>query len=188
MYTCIQTQRRLQPNVQLSWLVSTFPNPHLYPRLLTLCFPSDCEGFDGTTPVSRSAISAMLQRPPSLGRNYRNEFEVHLSDATRNVTLEWASTPTPAADGSEGNGTRRLRSHPPSASRDENVSPEHREIITKKLYPRLLYAFSDVICFVTTNSRYLVFHSFPASFESFRLCANTSNNSQKRPQHITHSL
>ena len=33
------------------------------------------------------------------------------------------------------------------------VHPNSREIIVKKLYPRLMYTFSDVVCYVTNNPR-----------------------------------
>ena len=33
------------------------------------------------------------------------------------------------------------------------VHPNSRQIIVKELYPRLLYTFSDVVCYVTNNPR-----------------------------------
>ena len=33
------------------------------------------------------------------------------------------------------------------------VHPNSRQTIVKELYPRLMYTFSDVVCFVTNNPR-----------------------------------
>lgn len=65
--------------------------------------------------------------------------EDHKNTVTRAVTLQWArSLAIRSGDG------RKIIVHPSS-----------REIIVKELYPRLLYTFSDVVCYVTTNARWV---------------------------------
>ncbi len=61
----------------------------------------------------------------------------HRNTALRTVSLHWARTFPVEADG----GTKIV------------VHPKSREAIVKELYPRLLYTFSDVVCYVTNNPR-----------------------------------
>ncbi|KAI0808727.1 hypothetical protein GGR55DRAFT_689696 [Xylaria sp. FL0064] len=46
-----------------------------------------------------------------------------------------------------------LRKSNTSKSGNSVVDSNTRHVVVKNLYPRLLYAFSDVVCFVTNNSR-----------------------------------
>lgn len=61
----------------------------------------------------------------------------HRNTAIRAVSLQWARTLSIESD------------------RDTKivVHPRSRETIVKELYPRLLYTFSDVVCYVTNNPR-----------------------------------
>jgi hypothetical protein len=68
------------------------------------------------------------------------EVAAHKATANRRLELQWAAT----------------TSDPPSSGRVEYrtvVAPSTRQIIVKDLYPRLLYTFSDVVCYITNNSR-----------------------------------
>lgn len=68
------------------------------------------------------------------------EVAAHKDTASRGLELQWAAT----------------TSDPSSSGRVEHktvVAPNTRQIIVKDLYPRLLYTFSDVVCYVTNNPR-----------------------------------
>ena len=68
------------------------------------------------------------------------EVAAHKGTAGRRLELQWAAT----------------TSDPPSSGRVEYrtvVAPSTRQIIVTDLYPRLLYTFSDVVCYVTNNPR-----------------------------------
>ncbi|RSM02019.1 hypothetical protein CDV31_011102 [Fusarium ambrosium] len=111
----------------------------------------DCEGFNGSdNPVSRKVISevrgarrtsqvildgALLPSPP-------DPLTQHENSALSRIDLRWGQLVLPV-DAQRG-GSRR---------QPGQVSSETRSNVVKLVYPRLLYAFSDVVCFVTTNSR-----------------------------------
>ena len=59
----------------------------------------------------------------------------HLDNASRVFEVEWAANSREASGG-------RLR------------PTELRAQVVEKMYPRLLYAFSDVVCYVTNNFKY----------------------------------
>lgn len=115
----------------------------------------DCEGFSGTdTPVARQILSKAnraesLQplkdnalRSATASRPAKDLLSDHANTASHRVDLRWGQVSVPIQT-------------PPAGSRKPlgTVDPETRKIVVKNLYPRLLYAFSDVVCFVTTNSR-----------------------------------
>ncbi|KAJ3460552.1 hypothetical protein MRS44_011419 [Fusarium solani] len=111
----------------------------------------DCEGFNGSdNPVSRKIISearearrssqvildgALLPSPP-------DPITQHKGSALNRIDLRWGQLVLPV-DVQGGGGRRQLG----------QVSSDTRSNVVKLVYPRLLYAFSDVVCFVTTNSR-----------------------------------
>ena len=69
----------------------------------------------------------------------------HRDTATHAVPLQWANRLIIESDsgttGTKITGTKIT------------VHPNSRKIIVKELYPRLLYTFSDVVCYVTDNPR-----------------------------------
>ncbi|RSL53411.1 hypothetical protein CEP54_010419 [Fusarium duplospermum] len=111
----------------------------------------DCEGFNGSgNPVSRKVISevrgtrrssqvildgALRPSPP-------DPLTQHEDSALNRIDLRWGQLVVPV-DAQTG-GSRR---------QPGQVSSETRSNVVRLVYPRLLYAFSDVVCFVTTNSR-----------------------------------
>jgi energy-coupling factor transporter ATP-binding protein EcfA2 len=108
-------------------------------------YPADCEGFVGTNdPTSRQAIAKYLTTVAGINKfsSWRDQIKEHGDCTLEQVPLEWASTSV------EGHRSLRAPFHRP-----DKVSEKSRDIITRELYPRLLYAFSDVVCFITTNSR-----------------------------------
>lgn len=64
-------------------------------------------------------------------------MEDHRDTAVRAVSLQWANSQVIQSD-----KERLIVLHPKS-----------REIVVNQLYPRLLYTFSDVVCYVTNNPR-----------------------------------
>jgi hypothetical protein len=71
-----------------------------------------------------------------------------LSGAESRINVEWGKLDYPDPQASvimEDSDGRRLRT----------VQNNTRKLIVKYLYPRVLYGFSDVVCFVTTNGRHV---------------------------------
>jgi len=138
---------------------------------------ADCEGLFGTSsPVARRVVSDEYQKlrahgVPSLARGMDDMVRDHLKKASMEVSLAWARVdhPRPSASrvGLPTDLPERGRrysdswsdiSEPPSQTSSSAeplgfVQADSRDLITKSLYPRLLYAFSDVVCFVTHNTR-----------------------------------
>jgi hypothetical protein len=96
----------------------------------------------------------------------------HMQQASITVSLTWARTsqqspsaPTREARRSSSDSNwddvDEVSDEFSESSDDESDDPStlgyvqaaSRDVITKNLYPRLLYAFSDVVCFVTSNTR-----------------------------------
>ncbi|KAF4447081.1 hypothetical protein F53441_9380 [Fusarium austroafricanum] len=111
----------------------------------------DCEGFHGSDQsVSRKILSEArrakrntqtklnggLSDPPP------DPISQHQSSAQNRINLQWGEIWGPA-EGLKGVGRKQLG----------QVSPDTRSNVVNIVYPRLLYAFSDVVCFVTNNSR-----------------------------------
>ncbi|KAK5662366.1 hypothetical protein OQA88_8276 [Cercophora sp. LCS_1] len=161
---------------------STSSDVHLYadPWTISTEVPmlfADCEGLIGTsTPVARRVTSAGYRNQRSnvtarAAREMDALVKDHLKKVSMEVSLSWARIEQPQ--------TRASRIEVPSdAGRDfdsrysddfseisearsdsslveplGHVQADSRNLITKSLYPRVLYAFSDVICFVTSNTR-----------------------------------
>lgn len=105
----------------------------------------DSEGFSGSdNPISRRIHSEAskdflnkLGRSGNHGQTACEQYWEHSETAMNQIDLQW--------------GDIDFASYYPD--RRGHVTPETRRLVVKHVYPRLLYAFSDVICFVTTNSR-----------------------------------
>lgn len=109
-------------------------------------------------------------------RETSNLVKDHMRKTSREVTLSWGRTVQPRAPASRedlrdavADSESQYSDDPSDWSDAESadallepvgyVQADSRDLITKSLYPRLLYAFSDVVCFVTSNSRYV--HNAP---------------------------
>ncbi|KAH7141535.1 hypothetical protein B0J13DRAFT_556977 [Dactylonectria estremocensis] len=141
---------------------STSSDIHVYgdPNTRQTSYPIfyvDCEGFvGGANPIAREQIASLNQRRTA--RDHRmNHTELREQELFKNVehynqtarkpliNLQWGKlVPLPRATHPDEPRTRRRRAH---------VDDETQEKIVKRVYPKILYAFSDVICFVTANSR-----------------------------------
>ena len=117
----------------------------------------DCEGFSGTdTPVARQILSIAnrsdhsqplkdgVLRNATASRPAKDLLSDHANTASHRVDLRWGQVNIPMQAPASTLAGRKPMGH---------VDAETRKIVVKNLYPRLLYAFSDVVCFVTTNSR-----------------------------------
>ncbi|KAK3330701.1 hypothetical protein B0H66DRAFT_528046 [Apodospora peruviana] len=141
---------------------STSSDVHLFADPGTLYKESplmlvDCEGFSGTdTPIARRILSKANRaensqplrdgtlRSATAGRPAKDLLSEHANTASHRIDLQWGQLNIPIqAPASTLAGRKPLG----------QVDAETRKIVVKNLYPRLLYAFSDVVCFVTTNSR-----------------------------------
>jgi hypothetical protein len=67
-------------------------------------------------------------------KSYSEEVEMHHRTSSQRLHMHWAKLITSGVDGL-----------PP------HIYRESARLIVGELYPRLLYAFSDVVCYVTTN-------------------------------------
>jgi len=146
----------------------------------------DCEGlFGSSTPVARRVVSREYRtQPPEssnvtarTARGIGDLVKEHRKRASIGVSLTWARTSRPMQPAARGESQHEVAiesdlERSDSASDDTNVESNasmsgpvsfeqanSRDLITKSVYPRLLYAFSDVVCFVTSNARLV--ESFP---------------------------
>ncbi|KAI1375162.1 hypothetical protein F4677DRAFT_446666 [Hypoxylon crocopeplum] len=140
---------------------STSSDVHLFadPATISKEVPillADCEGFlGGTTPVSRKIVAdanATFNVIQTIGKRLKSPRELiqdHLNNTNRKICLEWGHNhdrcPTPSTTSSMGQS--------PAQSQHYVVQSDTRDVIVKSLWPRTLYAFSDVVCFVTNNTR-----------------------------------
>jgi hypothetical protein len=67
----------------------------------------------------------------------------HKSTASQKLPLQWAKTMSNPSLTLSGLGEK------------VEVHPDSRQRIVTELYPRLLYTFSDVVCYITNNPRYV---------------------------------
>jgi len=157
---------------------------------------SDCEGlFGSSTPVARRIVSREYRSQPSAdssnitarpARGISDLVKEHRKRASMGVSLTWARTSRPLLPaarrepqsivgiGSDGEQSDDI-SDDIDVESDSSLSAlggfvqaNSRDLITKNVYPRLLYAFSDVVCFVTSNARlvqslYPLNNSFPSA-------------------------
>jgi hypothetical protein len=97
----------------------------------------------GDSPRGTSARQGRRGKRPSSRFNLESlerEVAEHKATASRRLELQWAATTlVPSSSGGIGHKTV--------------VAPDTRQIIVKDLYPRLLYTFSDVVCYITNNPR-----------------------------------
>lgn len=117
---------------------------------------SDCEGFSGTdTPLAHQLVleaakaqmyrakqDAALLSAPVPAREVVDPLAQHTSSASIQVDLQWGNVLAPLG-----------RQTALAPKRPGQIDPKSRSMVVKNIYPRLLYAFSDVVCFVTNNSR-----------------------------------
>ncbi|KAF5688686.1 calcium-independent phospholipase [Fusarium denticulatum] len=151
---------------------STSSDIHAYSDPLTLStkYPivyADCEGFVGSDkPIAQEIIAALSEPNWLFQWEFGEESAEHkvlkywqdkqdkllrevnrfLSGAESRINVEWGKLDYPDPQASvimEDSDGRRLRT----------VQNNTRKLIVKYLYPRVLYGFSDVVCFVTTNGR-----------------------------------
>ncbi|KAK6208479.1 hypothetical protein LQW54_006825 [Pestalotiopsis sp. IQ-011] len=122
-----------------------------HPRLFV-----DCEGFSGTDKLIARQLLAQAQQPQTLQplaegtlrkanttRSVKDTITDHTSTASDKIPLKWGQTFFPA----DAAGFNRKS--------NGVIDSSTRQIVVKSLYPRLLYSFSDVVCFVTNNSRHV---------------------------------
>ncbi|KAF4958448.1 hypothetical protein FGADI_2370 [Fusarium gaditjirri] len=151
---------------------STSSDIHAYSDPLTLStkYPivyADCEGFVGSDkPIAQEIIAALSQPNWLFQWEFGEESAEHkvlkywqdkqdkllrevnkfLGGAESRINVEWGKLDYPDPRASvimEDSDGRRLCT----------VQNKTRKLIVKYLYPRVLYGFSDVVCFVTTNGR-----------------------------------
>ncbi|CZR42619.1 uncharacterized protein FPRO_09922 [Fusarium proliferatum ET1] len=151
---------------------STSSDIHAYSDPLTLStnYPivyADCEGFVGSDkPIAQEIIAALSQPNWLFQWEFGEESAEHkvlkhwqdkqdkllrqvnqfLNGAESRINVEWGKLDCPDPRSSvimEDSDGRRLCT----------VQNNTRKLIVKFLYPRVLYGFSDVVCFVTTNGR-----------------------------------
>lgn len=93
----------------------------------------------------------------------RSEASQHLREGTlrgiqstkpaKDPQAEHAATATIKVDLKWGQVVATVEHSIPGRKTLGEVAADTRKVLVKNLYPRLLYAFSDVVCFVTNNSR-----------------------------------
>ncbi|KAI1427994.1 hypothetical protein F5Y12DRAFT_791152 [Xylaria sp. FL1777] len=139
---------------------STSSDVHIFadPRTLhTECpfFFVDCEGFSGTDKLIARQLLLQAQqsqaaqpladialRKSNTSKSAKDTIAEHANTVSDRITLQWSQLFSPL------NATSNF-----SRKGNAVVDSITRHIVVKSLYPRLLYSFSDVVCFVTNNSR-----------------------------------
>ncbi|KAK0722843.1 hypothetical protein B0T26DRAFT_704224 [Lasiosphaeria miniovina] len=129
---------------------STSSDVHVFADPVTIStedplFFVDSEGFSGSdNPVSRrvhsDASKDFLNKIGLGGVHGQTAYEQyweHSETAMNEIDLQW--------------GEIDFATYYPD--KRGHVTPDTRNKVVKHVYPRLLYAFSDVICFVTNNTR-----------------------------------
>jgi hypothetical protein len=86
-------------------------------------------------------------------KSFADEVEEHQATASSKLDLLWART-TPDDMSSSGSLSSAGIMGPAFAeSEPQHIDSASHQIIVKELYPRLLYTFSDVVCFITNNPK-----------------------------------
>jgi hypothetical protein len=111
--------------------------------------PYDSKAADtGDYPGGTSARQGRRRKRPSSKFNretLEREVADHKATSSRRLELQWAGTIlVPSSSG--------VLEH-----KTVVVGPHTRQNIIKDLYPRLLYTFSDVVCYITNNPRYVIY-------------------------------
>lgn len=122
---------------------------------------ADCEGLRGSGQSSASRLaSGQSLRKPHLERrtlkdmsrnalkNYQDEIIEHKETSTNKLHLQWAScTAALSTLGTSSTGV------PANVVERPHLDVKSQGLIVRELYPRLLYTFSDVVCYITNNPR-----------------------------------
>ncbi|KAL9045395.1 MAG: hypothetical protein Q9214_001548, partial [Letrouitia sp. 1 TL-2023] len=129
---------------------STSGGVHLYtdPRTIDTEVPllyADCEGLRGSAASVATHFTEVdvRQHHDRHGERYRagpslrGQVEDHRDTAICKIPIQWATSLSIQSD-----RETKITVHPQSAQR-----------IVMELYPRLLYTFSNVVCYVTNNTR-----------------------------------
>jgi hypothetical protein len=93
---------------------------------------------------ARDRFNDVLASSNSITRNsYAKEVEQHQRTSSNQLAIQWANVIAPptrqhAGQGEDDDDTPRIDS-------------ESARLVVAELYPRLLYTFSDVVCYVTQN-------------------------------------
>jgi hypothetical protein len=86
---------------------------------------------------------------PTAPHRYQRQYRSH--QKAKNEGIEtFITTPKDQIQLEWGRVTENRNS-----SRNGNVEAETRRIIVENVYPRILYAFSNVVVFVTSQGRYV---------------------------------
>lgn len=126
--------------------VHLYADPYTYRSKSPILY-ADCEGLDGGEAIPRGVRHRSNQNP--------------ISDITASLGASTMAGRSPRSSSRTSDfierRSRRARNNRHSTQRDIAwaVTPEtkKREYAVKKLYPRLLYTFSDVVVFVLRNPR-----------------------------------
>lgn len=96
-----------------------------------------------TFAVVRDNIEAVLKASNPVGKSYAQEVEEHRRTSSNRPYIQWANIVHPPMSIPIG-----IVQQPDEEPR---IDDESAKLIVTELYPRLLYTFSDVVCYVTTN-------------------------------------
>jgi hypothetical protein len=78
-------------------------------------------------------------------KSYAQEVQEHQHTASSKLRMRWArSTQAPPYGSAAGQG---IDLDPP------HIDIKSQKLVVTELYPRLLYTFSDVVCYITTNPK-----------------------------------
>lgn len=109
----------------------------------------DCEGRRGSSrSVASQLASGQPRRSPlergtlRIPKSYGQEVSEHRKTASRRLLMQWAKVVRPQPQG------------PYSEPQPSYIHHESTKLVVGELYPRLLYTFSDVVCFITNNVKY----------------------------------
>lgn len=78
--------------------------------------------------------------PSMFTKSYAQEVSEHRKTAFQRLHMQWAQVVFPQINALD------FQEPPPP-----HIHHESTKLIVGELYPRLLYTFSDVVCFITNN-------------------------------------
>jgi len=115
----------------------------------------DCEGLSPHDDPTSSRIAREEDQGERSTRSRTDEYELknrtklHRDMASITFDLKWGGWDRRSCPNDEGPQASR-----PTEQHNHRVKRATTRLAVSQLYPRLLYPFSDVVCFVATNPRY----------------------------------
>jgi hypothetical protein len=94
--------------------------------------------------VVKDAVKELVDSTNPMRKSYYGEVEEHRKTSSHRLHMQWANVVAPATSFPIVIPTHQEQEFP-------HIDRDSAKLVVTELYPRLLYTFSDVVCYVTTN-------------------------------------